>query len=162
MRWSEIGRGGGEWLLDSKSFGSMLNGGEERQRGKEEQEGAKILVCVQRVSIHRRQLSLALLKGLMQTDCRWKGVYRVLRTTAGMSSLKMRTRETSAKPSCICFAELKYAIPKSLPNWAEKQEQAATDFPELQASHFSAMVKNYRIQAEKKHRGHSRPLIPKH
>lgn len=153
MRWSGIGRGWGEWLLDSKSFGSMLNGGKERQRGKEEQEGAKILVCVQRVPIQRRQLSLALLKGLMHTGCRWKGVYRVLRTTAGMSSLKMRTRETSAKPSRICFAELKYAIPKSLPNWAEKQEQAAADFPGLQASHFPAMVENYRIQAEKETQG---------
>lgn len=68
-------------------FGAMLNGGEGRQRGKEEQEGAKILVCVKRVPSHRRQLSLVLLKGLMQIGCRWEGIYRVLRTTARMSSL---------------------------------------------------------------------------
>lgn len=71
----------------------------------------------------------------------------------------MGTRETSAKPSCICFAELKYAIPKSLPNWAEKQEQGAKAFPGLQASHFLSMVKNHRIQAEENPRGQSRPCF---
>ena len=62
--------------------------------------------------------------------------------------------------SLFCFgAELKYAIPKSLPNWAEKQEQGARAFPGLQASHFLFTVKNHRIQAEKNPRGQSRPLL---
>lgn len=98
----------------------------------------------------------------MRIGCRWKEVYRVLKTTAGMSSLNMGTKETSAKPFCICFAELKYAIPKGLPNWAEKQEQGAEDVPGLQASHFLSMVKNHRIQAGENPRGHSRPLVLKH
>ena len=89
----------------------------------------------------------------------WKGVKSILRTTAEMSSLNIGMRETSAKPSCICFAELKYAIPKSLPNWAEKQEQGARAFPGLQASHFLFTVKNHIIQAEKNPRGQSRPLL---
>lgn len=77
----------------------------------------------------------------------------------------MGTRGTCAKPSCICFAELKYAIPKSLPNWAEKQEQGAKDFPGLHgitASHLLSVVENHRIEAEKDPRGHSRPLVLKH
>ena len=89
----------------------------------------------------------------------WKGVKSILRTTAEMSSLNIGLRETSAKPSCICFAELKYAISKSLPNWVEKQEQGARAFPGLQASHFLFTVKNHRIQAEKNPRGQSRPLL---
>lgn len=57
----------------------------------------------------------------------------------------MGTRETCAKPSCICFAELKYAIPNSLPNWAEKREQGAKGFPGLSVSHFLSVVENHRI-----------------
>lgn len=57
---------GGVAGFDSKSFGAVLNVVKDG-RGKKEQEGAKILVCVKRVPIHRRQLSLVLLKGLMQT-----------------------------------------------------------------------------------------------
>lgn len=142
MRWSEIR---GEWQLRLQILWCHAEWWLRKAGEKREREGAKIPVCVKRVLIHRRQLSLALLKGLMQTGCRWKGVYRVLRTTAGMSSLNMGTRETSAKPSCICFAEPKYAIPKSLPNWAEKQEQGAKDFPGLHASHFLSVVENHRI-----------------